>query len=131
MRISDWSSDVCSSDLVGYGLSMSDVNAAINQQNVLISGGILGSPPNPDGQRVTAPIVVNGQLATVKNFGKIVLRSNTDGSSVRLSDVARIEVGADNYQIGARLNGKPTARSEEPTSELQSLMRIQSADFCL
>ncbi|UHL64917.1 multidrug efflux RND transporter permease subunit [Paralcaligenes sp. KSB-10] len=95
--------------LTGYNLSMADVNAAIARQNVLISGGIIGSPPNPEAQRVTAPIVVNGQLSSVKDFGKIVLRSNVDGSSVRLSDVARTEIGADNYQFGARLNGKPTA----------------------
>ncbi|TAM82412.1 MAG: multidrug efflux RND transporter permease subunit [Candidimonas sp.] len=95
--------------LVSYDLSMADVTGAIQRQNVLISGGVLGSPPNPDSQRVTAPIVVNGQLATVKDFGGIILRSNVDGSAVHLSDVARIEVGADNYQFGARLNGKPTA----------------------
>ncbi|OWT65518.1 efflux RND transporter permease subunit [Candidimonas nitroreducens] len=95
--------------LAGYQLSMAQVQSAIAAQNVLISGGIIGSPPNPDTQRVTAPILVNGQLATVKDFGSIVLRSNVDGSSVRLRDVARIEVGADNYQFGARLNGKPTA----------------------
>ncbi|MBV6303637.1 multidrug efflux RND transporter permease subunit [Candidimonas humi] len=95
--------------LAGYKLSMAQVQSAIASQNVLISGGIIGSPPNPSTQRVTAPILVNGQLSTVKDFGAIVLRSNVDGSSVRLRDVARIEVGADNYQFGARLNGKPTA----------------------
>jgi multidrug efflux pump len=95
--------------LIGFNLSTADVNNAIGRQNVLISGGVMGSPPNPSSQRVTAPIVVNGQLATVEEFGNIVLRSNVDGSSVRLSDVARIEVGSDNYQFGARLNGKPTA----------------------
>lgn len=95
--------------LVSYNISMTQVMAAIRQQNVLISGGILGSPPNPTSQRVTAPIVVNGQLSSVKDFGNIILRSNVDGSAVHLSDVARIEVGADNYQFGARLNGKPTA----------------------
>ncbi|MYN12219.1 efflux RND transporter permease subunit [Pusillimonas sp. TS35] len=95
--------------LTGLNLSASEVNAAIARQNVLVSGGILGSPPNPDSQRVSAPITVNGQLATVEEFGNIVLRANVDGSSVRLKDVARIEVGSDNYQFGARLNGKPTA----------------------
>ncbi|MGB3291137.1 MAG: efflux RND transporter permease subunit [Burkholderiaceae bacterium] len=95
--------------LVGFNLSMSDVNNAISRQNVLISGGIMGSPPNADAQRVAAPIVVNGQLSTVEEFSNIVLRSNTDGSSVRLKDIGRVEVGADNYQFGARLNGKPTA----------------------
>src|SRR3546814_15419364 len=88
---------------------MGDVNNAIGRHNVMISGGIMGSPPNPEAQRVAAPIVVNGRLSTVQEFGDIVLRANVDGSSVRLSDVARIEVGADNYQFGARLNGKPTA----------------------
>src|SRR5690606_27985075 len=77
--------------LVGYDLSVSAVNAAISQQNILISAGSLGAPPNPDSQRYTATVVVNGQLSTVEAFGNIVLRANTDGSSVSLRDVARIE----------------------------------------
>ncbi|MBO1113568.1 efflux RND transporter permease subunit [Bordetella petrii] len=95
--------------LVGFNLSAAEVNAAISRQNVLISAGSMGAPPNPDSQRSTATVIVNGQLSSVEAFGNIVLRANTDGSSVRLRDVARIEVGADNYQFGARLNGKPTA----------------------
>jgi len=95
--------------LQGFNLSAGDVNRAIGQQNILISAGSLGAPPNPESQRYTATVSVSGQLSTVEGFGNIVLRANTDGSSVRLKDVARIEVGADNYQFGARLNGKPTA----------------------
>ncbi|WP_233235356.1 efflux RND transporter permease subunit [Bordetella sp. LUAb4] len=95
--------------LVGFNLSMEQVNQAIAQQNVLISGGNLGGPPNPESQRTTATVVANGQLATVEGFGNIVLRANTDGSVVRVRDVARVEIGADNYFFGARLNGKPTA----------------------
>ncbi|HLR77771.1 MAG TPA: efflux RND transporter permease subunit, partial [Burkholderiaceae bacterium] len=95
--------------LVGYNLSMSDVNAAVARQNVVISGGIIGSPPNPEDQRVAVPITVNGQLATVDEFSNIILRATPDGATVRLSDVARIEVGADTYQFGARLNSNPTA----------------------
>ncbi|MGE8547858.1 MAG: multidrug efflux RND transporter permease subunit [Alcaligenes sp.] len=95
--------------LVGYQMSMSEVTSAISRQNVLVSAGILGSPPNPSSQRVTAPITVNGQLETVEEFENIILRSNPDGSAVRIKDVARVEVGADNYQFGARLNGQPTA----------------------
>ncbi len=95
--------------LVGYGLSMAQVNAAVAKQNTLISAGIIGAPPNPDSQRVTAPIVVNGQLSSVKDFENIVLRSNVDGSRVTVGDVARVEIGSDSYQFGARLNGKPTA----------------------
>jgi multidrug efflux pump len=95
--------------LVGFGLSMSDVNQAIGQQNVLIAAGNMGGPPNPQDQRTTATVIANGQLATVEGFGNLVLRANTDGSLVRLRDVARVEIGADNYFFGARLNGKPTA----------------------
>lgn len=95
--------------LVGYQMSPSDVTNAIRQQNMLVSAGILGGPPNQDSQRVAAPITVNGQLQTVKEFENIILRSQADGSTVRIKDVARVEVGADNYQFGARLNSKPTA----------------------
>lgn len=95
--------------LISYNLSMAEVNAALAQQNVLVSAGILGSPPNPESQRVTAPIVVNGQLRTAEEFGDVILRANPDGSKVLLKDVARVEVGADNYQFGARLNSKTTA----------------------
>lgn len=95
--------------LTGLKVSMAEVNNAIAQQNVVVSGGIMGAPPNPAGQRVTAPIIVNGQLSTVEEFNNIILRAYPDGSSIRLGDVARVEVGSDNYQFGARLNGKPTA----------------------
>ncbi|GAA0227424.1 efflux RND transporter permease subunit [Castellaniella daejeonensis] len=95
--------------LVGYGLSMSQVNSALASQNIVISGGLLGSPPNPDSQRTVAPLTVNGQLTTPEEFGDIILRANPDGSAVRVRDVARVELGSDNYQFGARLNGKPTA----------------------
>lgn len=95
--------------LISYNLSMAEVNAALAQQNVLVSAGILGSPPNPAAQRVSAPVVVNGQLRTPDEFANIILRANPDGSKVLLKDVARVEVGADNYQFGARLNGQTTA----------------------
>lgn len=95
--------------LISYDISMSEVNQAISEQNILISAGILGSPPNPDKQLVAAPIVANGQLKDPEEFENIVLRAYPDGSSVRIKDVARVEVGADNYQFGARLNGQPTA----------------------
>jgi multidrug efflux pump len=95
--------------LVGYNLSMSDVNNAIAAQNVLIAGGNMGGPPNPASQRTTATVIANGQLSTIQGFGNLVLRANSDGSIVRVRDVGRVEIGADNYFFGARLNGKPTA----------------------
>ncbi|MES2324403.1 MAG: efflux RND transporter permease subunit [Pseudomonadota bacterium] len=94
--------------LVGFNLSPADVNAAIRSQNAQVSSGTIGDLPNVGGQAITATVVVKGQLSTVEQFGKIVLRANPDGSTVRLKDVARIEIGAQSYATAARLNGKPS-----------------------
>ncbi len=71
-----------------------------------MSAGSIGDLPNVAGQGIAATVVVNGQLANVEQFGNIVLRANTDGSAVRLKDVARIELGGQAYATSARLNGK-------------------------
>lgn len=92
--------------LTGFSLSASDVNNAIRAQNAQVSAGSIGDRPNVAGQGIAATVVVNGQLANVEQFGNIVLRANTDGSSVRLKDVARIELGGQSYATSARLNGK-------------------------
>lgn len=94
--------------LVGFGLTPADVNAAIRAQNAQVSAGTIGGLPIVDGQLTSATIVVPGQLGTVEQFGNIVLRANTDGSSVRLKDVARVELGGQDYSRSARLNGKPS-----------------------
>jgi multidrug efflux pump len=94
--------------LVGLRLSPSDVTAAIRAQNAQVSSGTVGELPNTPGQSIFATVVVNGQLSSVEQFGNIVLRANADGSSVRLRDVARIELGAQTYATSARLNGKPS-----------------------
>ncbi|KAB0585183.1 efflux RND transporter permease subunit [Ideonella dechloratans] len=91
--------------LVGYGLSTADVNAAIAAQNLQVSAGSIGALPADKGQTIYATINVNGQLHTVDDFGKIIVRANTDGSTVRLKDVARIEVGGQAYTSSSRLNG--------------------------
>ncbi len=93
--------------LVSYGLSLSDVNAAIKAQNALVPAGALGDRPNLIDQTMTATVVVNGQLENTEQFGNIVLRAKSDGSTVRLRDVARLELGAQTYGTYARLNGKP------------------------
>ncbi len=94
--------------LVGYRMSVADVNNAIRAQNAQVSSGTLGDLPNVAEQTIFATIVVDGQLSNVEQFGNIVLRANADGSSVRMRDVARIELGAQNYATSARLNGKPS-----------------------
>ncbi len=94
--------------LVGYNLSAADVTNAIRSQNAQVSAGEIGSLPNILGQGISATVVVNGQLTTTEQFGNVVLRANADGSTVRLKDVARIELGAQSYATSARLNGKPS-----------------------
>jgi multidrug efflux pump len=94
--------------LVGFGLSNGDVNAAIAAQNAQVSSGTIGDLPTVPGQTTFATVVVQGQLASVEQFGNVVLRANPDGSTVRLRDVARIELGAQTYSTSARLNGNPS-----------------------
>jgi multidrug efflux pump len=94
--------------LVGLNLSTNDVTNAIRAQNAQVSAGTIGDLPNLPGQSVFATVVVEGQLQDVQQFSDIVLRANPDGSSVRLRDVARIELGAQSYATSARLNGKPS-----------------------
>jgi multidrug efflux pump len=94
--------------LVGYSLSTNDVVRAIQAQNAQVSSGIIGDLPITSGTPISATVVVAGQLTTAEQFGQIVLRANTDGSTVKLSDVARVELGGQNYGTSARLNGKPS-----------------------
>ncbi len=94
--------------LVGFNLSMGDVNNAIRAQNAQVSAGTIGDLPLAAGQPIFANVVVTGQLSTIEQFGAIVLRANTDGSSVRLKDVARMELGGQNYATSTRLNGRPS-----------------------
>ncbi len=94
--------------LISYSLSPADVNNAIRSQNAQVSSGTIGDLPHIPGQTITATVVITGQLSTVEQFGNIVLRANPDGSSVRLKDVARIEIGGQSYSTSARLNGKPS-----------------------
>ncbi|MDP2742256.1 MAG: efflux RND transporter permease subunit, partial [Hydrogenophaga sp.] len=94
--------------LLGFNLSAADVTAAIRAQNAQVSAGEIGALPNVAGQSIAATVVVNGQLGGVDEFGNIVLRASADGSTVRLKDVARIELGAQAYATSARLNGKPS-----------------------
>ncbi|MDQ8730236.1 efflux RND transporter permease subunit [Bradyrhizobium sp. LHD-71] len=95
--------------MVGYNLTASDIGAAITAQNAQVAAGQIGAAPNPVGQDLTATVLVKGQLSDPKEFGEIILRANPDGSTVRLHDVARLELGAENYNFSSRLDGKPSA----------------------
>ena len=92
--------------LVGYGLSIDDVNAAIAAQNVQVPAGSFGSRPGDAEQELTATIAVKGMLETPEEFGRIVLRANPDGSRVVLSDVARLEIDRQDFQFDFRSDGR-------------------------
>jgi multidrug efflux pump len=93
--------------LEGYGLTPGDVNAAIAAQSMQVSGGTLGDTPSVPGQTMYATIVVpSAQLTTPEQFGAIVLRARPDGSTVRIRDVARVELGIETYNFSSRLNGR-------------------------
>jgi multidrug efflux pump len=94
--------------LAGYGLSAADVTAAIRAQNAQVSSGSIGELPNVAGQGIAATVIVGGQLSTVEQFREIVLRATAGGATVRLKDVARVELDAQSYATLARLNGKPS-----------------------
>ena len=98
-----------SDKMLGLSLTSNDVIGAIQAQNSQVAAGRIGASPNPIGQQISATVNVQGQLTSPEEFGSIVLRANPDGSSVRLRDVARVEVGGESYNFSSRLNGKPSA----------------------
>lgn len=93
--------------LQNYNLSFADVSAAISAQNAQISAGTLGSLPNLPGQTISATITVEGQLSTPEQFGNIIVRSSSDGANVYMRDVARVELGSQEYSTATKLNGEP------------------------
>jgi len=95
--------------LVGLDLSVTDITDAIAEQNAQVAAGSVGADPAIEGQQIQATLLVTGQLGTAEEFSNIVLRAGDDGSLVRLSDVARIEVDAELYAFQSYLNGQETA----------------------
>ncbi|WP_027359574.1 efflux RND transporter permease subunit [Desulforegula conservatrix] len=95
--------------LKSFSLTPADVKAAIKAQNVQVSSGQLGGTPSVDDQQLNATITAQTLLQTPEQFGNIILKTRTDGSAVKLRDVARIELGSENYDAVARFNGKPAA----------------------
>ncbi|MUM76102.1 multidrug efflux RND transporter permease subunit [Pseudodesulfovibrio sp. F-1] len=95
--------------LASYGLTVTDVINAVNEQNVQAPAGQLGMPPAPKGQQFQMTLRVKGRLTDAEEFGNIILKANEDGSTVKVRDVARVELGAKSYYTFSRLNGKSTA----------------------
>ncbi len=94
--------------LTGLDLTCNDVVKAIREQNLQVPAGQIGQPPSPPGQTFTYSITALGRLSKVPQFEDIIVRTRPDGSVVRLKDVARIELGAENYNSYAKLNEAPS-----------------------
>lgn len=95
--------------LAAYGLTSMDVVSAIRSQNAQIAAGELGGTPSIDKQELNASIVVQTRLSTPEEFRQILLRVNPDASLIRLGDVARVELGGQNYQFETEYNDRPAA----------------------
>ncbi len=88
-------------------LTPADVIRAVNEQNAQFAAGKVGQAPSPTGQDLVYTITTQGRLANAREFGRIIVRADPNGSTVRLSDVARVELGSRDYDFVGRYNGKP------------------------
>jgi multidrug efflux pump len=95
--------------LQGYGLSPADVSNAVRSQNSQLATGELGQLPAAPGQELNAVIITKSRLSSTEEFGNIIVRTNPDGSTLRVKDVARVELGAQDYSVSARIDGQPAA----------------------
>jgi multidrug efflux pump len=93
--------------LAQYRLTVADVSNAIREQNQNYAVGEIGTTPSPRGQVLTFPVQTTGTLVDPSQFADIIVRAAADGSVVRVRDVARVELGSEDYQISLRLNGQP------------------------
>ena len=95
--------------LAKLGITVPDIISAIQAQNTINPAGRAGSEPAPPGQEFTYTVLAQGRLVSPEQFGEVVLRETPDGGTVRVRDVARIELGAQDYSWKGRFNGKPSA----------------------
>src|SRR5262249_3691422 len=95
--------------LASLGITVSDITAALSNQNTVNAAGQIGAEPVPRGQEFTYTVRAQGRLLDAEEFGEIVLRADADGGIVRVRDVARVELGAQIYNQIGRVNGAPSA----------------------
>ena len=95
--------------MASLGVSTSEIAAAIKDQNLQVSPGRLGQAPTTDEQMWTMQLTSKGRFSQPEEFQNIIIRSKSDGSMIRLKDVARVELGSQNYEFFGRVNGKPAA----------------------
>jgi len=125
--------------LTSVGLTPTDVSNAIQDQNQQIPAGSIGQPPIPTGQQFQYSITTKGRLSTVEGFENIILKTDTDGSVLRIKDVATVDLGAESYSTLAYLNGKstvgigifqlPNANALDVANQVKAAMEQLSKDF--
>lgn len=125
--------------LAKLGLTVPDITKAIQEQNVIAPAGQIGGPPAVPGTQFTYQVRTKGRLADAKEFGNVIVRSNPDGSQVRIKDVARVELGTQTYNAASRLNGGPAAilaiyqlpgaNGLEVAAEIEAVMQEMAKDF--
>jgi hydrophobe/amphiphile efflux-1 (HAE1) family protein len=125
--------------LAKLGLTVPDITNAIQEQNVITPAGQIGGPPAVPGTQFTYQVRTQGRLTTAEEFGDVIVRSNPDGSQVRVKDIARVELGTQTYNAASRLNGGPAAilsiyqlpgaNGLEVAAEIKAVMEEMSADF--
>ena len=95
--------------LNAFGLTPADVSKAVRAQNSQVAAGELGQLPAAEGQQINAVIVTRSRLASPEEFGEVIVKANAGGATVRVKDIARVELGAQDYSISARMDGQPAA----------------------
>ncbi|MBO0749689.1 MAG: efflux RND transporter permease subunit, partial [Porphyrobacter sp.] len=113
--------------LAAYQLMPSDVISAVQSQNTEVAAGEVGGLPAPPGQLLNATVTAQSKLQTAEQFGDIVLKTMTDGSSVHVRDVARVEIGAESYNIILKMNGHPGAGMQISLSPGADALRVSDA----
>ncbi|MEF3254781.1 MAG: efflux RND transporter permease subunit, partial [Deferribacterales bacterium] len=122
-----------------FGLTVNDVINAVKNQNIQISAGSINDEPTSDNKGFTYTLTTPGRLKTPEEFGNIIIRSKNDGSTFKLKDVARVELGAERYMLKARFNGQemapvgiflaPGANALDTVSEVDKVLQNISQKF--
>ena len=125
--------------LAKLGLTVPDITRAIQEQSVIAPAGQIGGPPAAPGTEFTYTVRTQGRLSTAEEFGDVIVRSNPDGSQVRIKDIARVELGTQTYNAVSRLNGGPAsilavyqlpgANGIEVAQKIKAVMEEMSEDF--
>lgn len=116
--------------MAGLNISSSEVRSAITAQNTQVTAGALGALPTDDAQALQLTLKTKGRLSDVKEFENIIIRSNMDGSNVRIKDIGRVELGAEDYSRLGLINGKPStiiAISQLPDANIINMAKAVHA----